>query len=340
MAAWLDLVSDSVGWSLVDTGRMDEIVQGMSHPTTQYPSILCFIGNKNRVQAIRSLFPHNNTTRRGPAGLARLHLSTTTANTEHPVIFAESSLCDPSALGECCNNPLSADRHRRYPVRGSKAESPLDLKRHVIRQLLFPWTHVVCLFVDNMAELKMARTLLEGSHTTMTAGYHATPPTMMRVVMVLTNPTAACETGLEHELLSESDLTDEYLPPITILDLRDRHELSPTAAFDPLRRMLVGELHNSRAQRIQHGLLFSAFHLNFLWNRTLQQCLLASSVARIDCLQIARERLPVKASFKDCLVEFLEHSSKAGCSADEIHSFVASAILMDAYPPGMHREWT
>ena len=35
MAAWLDLVSDTTGWSLVDTGRMDEIVQGMSHPTTQ-----------------------------------------------------------------------------------------------------------------------------------------------------------------------------------------------------------------------------------------------------------------------------------------------------------------
>lgn len=337
MAAWLGLVSDSVGWSLVDTRRMDEIVQGMSHPTTQYPSVFSFIGNRNRMPALRSLFPHNNTTRRGPAGLVRLHLSTTTANTEYPVLFAESSLCDPSVSGECCNNPLFADHHRIYPVRGSKIESPVDLKRHVIRQLLFPWTHVVCLFVDNMIELKMARSLLEGSHTTMAAGYHTAPPSLMRAVIVLTNPTAACDTGLVHDL-SESHFTNERLPPISILDLRDRHELSPVAAFDPLRRLLVDELHTSRAQRIQHGLLFSAFHLNFLWNRTLQQCVLTSSTVRIDSLQIARERLPVNTSFSDCLAEFLEQFSKAGCSADEIHSFVASAILMDAYPPGMHRE--
>jgi len=75
MAAWLDLVHDSTGWALVDTGRMDQIVQDMSHPATQYPSLVYFLGNRNRVPALRSLFPQNNITRRGPAGLARLHLS-------------------------------------------------------------------------------------------------------------------------------------------------------------------------------------------------------------------------------------------------------------------------
>jgi hypothetical protein len=68
-AVWLDLVHESTGWALVDTGRMDQIVQDMSHPTTQYPSLVYFLGNANRVPALRSLFPQNNITRRGPAGL-------------------------------------------------------------------------------------------------------------------------------------------------------------------------------------------------------------------------------------------------------------------------------
>jgi hypothetical protein len=63
MAAWLDLAHNATGWSLVNTGWMDEIVQGIAHPTTQYPSFLSFLGNSNRMVALRSLFPHNNVRR-------------------------------------------------------------------------------------------------------------------------------------------------------------------------------------------------------------------------------------------------------------------------------------
>lgn len=112
MAAWLDLTHDSAGWSVVDTGRMDEIMQGMSHPTMQYLSLICFLGNGNQVPVLRSLFPHNNVTHRGPAGLTRLHLSTKTASTEHPVLFTDCSFSNPLVLSKCCRNPLSADHYQ------------------------------------------------------------------------------------------------------------------------------------------------------------------------------------------------------------------------------------
>jgi hypothetical protein len=37
--------------------------------------------------------PYNNITRKGPAGLVRLHVSTKTAHTQNPILFAESGLC-------------------------------------------------------------------------------------------------------------------------------------------------------------------------------------------------------------------------------------------------------
>ncbi|OQD78086.1 hypothetical protein PENANT_c090G06012 [Penicillium antarcticum] len=92
MAAWLDILSDTTGRSLVDTGRFEEIVQGMSHPNSQYPSLVYFAGNGNRIKALQALFPRNNITRKGAAGLIRVHLSTATAHTENPIIFAESGL--------------------------------------------------------------------------------------------------------------------------------------------------------------------------------------------------------------------------------------------------------
>lgn len=318
---------------------MNEIVQGMSHPITQFPSLVCFLGNKSRVPALRSLFPDNNVTRRGPAGLARLHLSTKTANTEHPVLFAESSFNDPLVLGECCQIPSSADRHRQYPIPAGTFKSTASLKHHIMSRLLFPWTHVACLFVDGMAEFEMARSLLEDSHTVMQVGCHAAPPNLMRVVIVLTDPKVTYETDFGKENMRCSDLADTREPTVSILDLRDRHQLSPAAAFEPLHRLLLDDLHISRTRRNEQGLLFSAVHLNFLWNRALQQGFLASRIARVDCLQVARERLPVNPSFQSHLVNYLEQSSKAGCSTDEVYTFVASAILMDAYPPGMHSEW-
>lgn len=334
MAAWLDLVHDSTGWALVDTGRMDEIVQDMSHPTTQYPSLVYFLGNGNRVPALRSLFPQNNITRRGPAGLARLHLSTTTASTEHPIWFAESGFHDSTA-NHVDGRLAPADHHRHYPLPGGSA---MDLKHHIWRRALFPWTSVLCLFVDGAAELQAAHDLLDSSSTEIHAGRHPTSSTGMRIIMVLTDPSAEYHADPWEALSSGFPDPDTSDPTISILDLRDRHDLSPRAAFEPLRRTLLDQIQISRDRRMQQGLLFSARHWNHLWNQTLCGGQLVTPQARIDCLQIAREKLPVDLSLGHRLAEFLASAARAGCPPHDIHTVVASALLMDAYPPGMHSE--
>jgi hypothetical protein len=114
MAAWLDLAPDTTGWSLVDTGQMDEIMQGMAHPATQYLLLVSFLGNDNHMAALRSLFPHNNIRRRGSAGLIHLHLCTTTSHTEYPILIREASLQNLPAVGKWLVFP-SMDGLRRYP---------------------------------------------------------------------------------------------------------------------------------------------------------------------------------------------------------------------------------
>ncbi|KAE8384152.1 hypothetical protein BDV23DRAFT_191948 [Aspergillus alliaceus] len=259
MVVWLDLVSSPMGWSLIDTGRLDDIVQGMSHPTSQYPSLVYFAGNNKRLVALQSLFPLNNITRRGPAGLARLHLSTTTASTEHPIVFADSGL-----------------------------------------------------YVES-------------------GGIHVDINTL-KVMVILTNPTA----HYDPELLHDTCHSAGQHASITVLNLQGRHSLSPKAAYEPLRRLLLNELAVDRSERKAHGLLFSASHLRFLWGRTLRDGVLTLPTASINCLRIAREQLPIRGQWKDGLVELLKRACKVGCSNNNIHQFVASALLMDAYLPEMH----
>ncbi|KAF9890703.1 hypothetical protein FE257_005569 [Aspergillus nanangensis] len=343
MAAWLDLTHDATGWSLGDTGRMDDIVQSMTHPATQYPSVCSFLGNASRLSALRALFPQNNVTRRGPAGLVRLHLSTTTASTEHPVWFAEASFAHPPTLDGPFMTP-SANRPRQYPVQQGQWETAIDIRDHILTRLVFPWTHVACFFVDGESELNTVSRWLEASQ----GGIHASPsdtPSRMRVILILTSPTATYNANPLEVAGPSSDIVEEQWPTITVLDLRDRHQLSPSALYAPLQRLLLNTLQDNRVERIQQGLLFSTVylklfstvHLNFMWQKCLPSSLLRSAARPIPCLSLARERLPVPTGFENGCTELLREASKIGCPIRDLYPFVASALLMDAYPPGMHR---
>jgi hypothetical protein len=119
MAAWLDLVKENEAWDLVDTNRLEQLVQELPNPKYQYPSLLYFYGNSNRKKALRALFPYNNITRKGPAGLIRLHLSTKTAHTQNPILFAESGLCLEQSLGDSKWLKNSTTKHQTFSLGGA-----------------------------------------------------------------------------------------------------------------------------------------------------------------------------------------------------------------------------
>ncbi|OQD76228.1 hypothetical protein PENANT_c121G06279 [Penicillium antarcticum] len=334
MAAWLDLVSESTGWTLVDTGRMKELVQGMSHPHTQFPSVVYFAGNGSRIKALRALFPHNNITRRGPAGLVRLHLSTGTANTQNPILLAESSLSNVSGLGESSLRRWSSDNVQRYRILQGGTRRVLDIQQQVISQMLLPWTNVFCLFVDTQSDIRDACQLLKRPRQTVTIGSQSIPD-LMRTVVILTG---AQNHGIEDLSKASHELhaTDRLSKDVTVLDLRDRHELSPTAAFEPLRRLILNEIQDIRGEQSRQGLSFSAIHLSTLWTRTLRLELGTSKASVLDCLQVARENHRLNNISTECLVEFIKQATSYIHAKDGVHAFIASALLMNAYPPGMH----
>jgi hypothetical protein len=54
----------------------------------------------------------------------------------------------------------------------------------------------------------------------------------------------------------------EFPSNIQFLDLRYRSDLSATAAFEPLRRVMLEEIQMNRAARMERGILWSTWHLN------------------------------------------------------------------------------
>lgn len=338
MAAWLDTAQDSSGWTLTDTGRLEELVHWMSHPDTQYPALVCFAGNGNRVRALRALFPHNNVTRRGPAALMRLHLSTETAGTDHPVLFAEWGIYSSSGFADPALYRNSGPKFRQYSVSQRTSGSTADMNLHVISQVVLPWTQILCLFVDSVSEMRELQRLLDQPPHKIQVGSRSVA-VRFKIVIVLTAP----QDYASHELAAavpQDQSHDVVAPEITFVDLRDRHELSPMAAFEPLRRIILDKLQSVQVEQRQHGLLFSAIHLCALWKSNLESQMRGLDTTAFDSLRVARKNYSSTLNRKACLVEFLRQAEKTGCDAQDISSFVASAILIDAYPPGMHCEST
>lgn len=334
MAAWLDLVSDATGWSLVDTGRLEEVVQGMNHPESQFPSFIYFAGNGNRMKALRALFPRNNVTRKGPAGLVRLHLSTTTAYTENPIIFAESNLGSRTGLGDTDILRRSINKSRRWPINNNLPPRFEDLEHGVIRKFIFPWTQVFCVFVDSVSEIKNLKVLLQHPRERIAVGGQLVQDTM-RVVVVLTanvNPSI----NSINEAAAELANTDILPSNLTILNLSDRAQMTPSVAFEPLRNLILNETQNALSDKKKTHLSFSAVHLKVLWYRNLRMLIEGQTPSELDCLVAARADYPETPGMVTCYSDFLKNMVEPAFPGHDICMFLASALLMNAYPPKMH----
>lgn len=336
MAAWLDTARDGSGWHLTDTGRLQSLTRWMSHPDTQYPSLVCFAGNGNRVRALRALFPHNNVTRRGPAALMRLHLSTGTAGTDHPVLVTECGSLSSSGFADPALYRNAPQSFRQYLV-SQRVDCPAaEVNLRVMSKVVLPWTQILCLFVDSVSEMRDVQRLLDQARHQIHVGSHPVAVSF-RVLVILTSPPKHAS----HEQaapISQEDFGDADAPEITYVDLRHRSELSPAAAFEPLRSAILDRLLSVRDEQAQCGVLFSANHLGALWKANLESAMRSPDGAAFDCLRVARSGFPPSSRRVACLVDFLRQTNEARCEGKDVHSFIASALLMDAYPPGMHCE--
>ncbi|KAJ5178966.1 hypothetical protein N7492_002176 [Penicillium capsulatum] len=81
--------------------------------------------------------------------------------------------------------------------------------------------------------------------------------------------------------------------------------------------------------------MFSATHLSELFRLAVENLCL-SPLLQFDFIAATRQQNPLDGSFTSHLKEFLVLAGKSRAPYEAISSHIASAVLMDAYPPGMH----
>ena len=335
-AALLQLVSSSDSLLLCDIGRLEQICRMLPDPTTQKPSLIFFPGAGSKNNALSYLFRLERLRKGSRDGGNSLRLDRSTDHSENPLLIAESDLEPPP--------PSSLQYVNCHENRAHKMVWPLSTNEHLWTslhvRLFFPFADVICIFADDFGGMdgvvRYLKTCLK--HTFASS---APRPIRPRVVIVTSSSDESPTLHLlqieeiRYELLREGgpDI-QEFFSEISVLDLPGDHA-SPRVKYRSLVQSLLKHAQQMRQIRTKYSYLFSATHLSAFFSRAMAH--VSGSTQQIfNFIQESRQGNHLSPSFQDHLVRFFSLAAKLKAPYEAVASFVGSAILLNAYPPGMH----
>ena len=333
--AWLQVIGAGE-IRLVDPGRMSQLVRGLRDPTNQRPSSILFVGRYAKDLALRELFPDNNFKKGFCDGVAILRVDNASTFSDNPIFFAESS---PSqAIPLAAEDPRTCETDS-FPVQWAEGTTVDHLYNVLHARLFCLFADVVCIFADDFTDFDQVIQLLVSWAAAGSASVHFNQ-IRPRVVIVRRGDEAS--PSPTYDLLKMEDLQQglhqaslmEFFSSIKVLHLA-AEQISPLARFRRLKELLWREVDEMRLLRQGLGCLYSAVHICHFFHMAVVHTA-ASLTQPFDFITASRRGNEVEHDFVHHLSRFLHVGESQQASRDALMTFVASNILLDAYPPKMH----
>ncbi|KAL2367582.1 hypothetical protein RJZ57_008055 [Blastomyces gilchristii] len=334
--SWLELVDGEAG-PLLETGwRMARVMAEMDRPSEQFPQLIFLLGGKTKDGALRQLCRTNHRRSRFRQRHAvNLQADNISIQSTYPRIFAD---CNPMCRA-AIHTPSSSQlchRHESVPVQWP--DSSFDPFHLILARLLFLFCDVICIFADDVGGLEAVRSLLMKWAT---IGSASNLPDTIRPRIIIV-------TGKDNDSITQALLNEEFFlldivnDPLFLSAFADisisRHppgELSPDARYLDLHADIARELNLARSARKIHQVLFSATHMNAFYEDALRH-VAANIFTPFDFIHSSRRLNPVSGSLVPHLSTVLSQGINKRMPYEDLVSYTASVILMDAYPPLMH----
>ena len=329
--AWLHVSRRGLNSSVLYQGRYASIASQLPDPETQTPSLTLLLGKKLKDQALRYLFSHNNIRRTSISGSPNLRIENSSLNSKHPLLFAD---CDP-LLPECVQAHEQARNCHpttNFPIKWPSS-STSQVSSATIARLLFPFSDVVCVFATDCGGLATVRARL--SQWAAAAALRESDHNLRPYLVVIFDHGDKPENALQY-LLQRHTGTDLHtcFKEITVLELAPQ-DLSPSARFLRLREEINYLIERSREDRVAAYLLFTANHQASLFERALIH-FTSEHTKPLDLMRASQYRNEVTSSHSSHVENFLRLAEQHNTPLEKYSSLIASATLMNAYPPGMH----
>lgn len=94
---WLRL-SDVKDVTLIDTGWLTQLIPELGDSSSQWPTLLLFVGRKAKQIVLKEIYPYKNVWKGINGGIIILKNETSSIHTKYPIFFAESNPFKPITL--------------------------------------------------------------------------------------------------------------------------------------------------------------------------------------------------------------------------------------------------
>ncbi|KAJ6142224.1 hypothetical protein N7497_011323 [Penicillium chrysogenum] len=332
-AGWLRVIEnrDSKELIIERTDRLGALVREMPDPDFQRPQLCLFLGTSTKDEAMRNIFNRNNI-RRGDRANVNLRVDTASLTSDNPVLFADSN---PFQV------PLSEKTHVWCHETTSHSTAwHTTASRAVIdvlySRLVFTFSDVICIFADDFQTLEAIMLRLIAWVEVQNAS-SLPSDTRPRLLIILSEDGKFSEARTEDYLASSNlgrQLSSSF-STFKIFQLAGKY-LSPSTRYQRLHAEIRYHMEESRAIKSSLRCLFSATHLLHFFNSAVKHT--AHNPGEVfDFIKVARDADPVKADHHVYLQKFLKLCVHFKISYNMVAAFVASSIMMNAYPKRMHR---
>ena len=345
---WLSLRVHRNDISLLESNRLQDLVDTIPDPDTQCPGLLVLIGGPAKSTAVQH-FTSDKPIRKASGGRRKrcngieLYLGKFQGPHTWPVLVANGELpYHASKSGgstiDCHETTRLVLPRVRESVRGASMDEAVGL---VYARLLCAFADVFCFFSADFGGFgpivrRIAAWLEHGQPSTLPRA------TFPRVLVVTEGPTLDDRSKnrardiLLAELRAETNKNPfERFAAIDVVYVSPKGKVSAQTLHEDLGRALLEASEQVRVARVETRTLFSARHFSAFFKHACAH--LARTVREpFDFIKTSRLQHPVSPKSEDHLCEFLKNIT----SPNDLTSFaipmIASSILLDHYPPGMH----
>jgi hypothetical protein len=320
---WLHGFQTGADWFLACGNGLEQATASLCDPHAQSPSTVLLVGTREGEAARQALLPGHSHSR--SRGIAQLQADGSTLDDKHPLLVASLD------MDNVCTTQKPPPKHNarsRYKVAWLSESSPTvatdSFVETVVGKLLLPFVDVVCLFLDDFSTREAGIRFLQrcGRHSRLSLGWRPQ-------VILASSSTYRHKGSLGLPMFGSIQRV--------VLPADGRKTLS-SSRFRALKNTILTSVKTVRKRRNASKTLYSAYHLNAFFESALRHVATRAS-SPFSFILATRECNQVQDRLWLYLRDFLRLCAANHTSQEAALEHMASALMLDSLPPGMHRKY-
>ena len=312
--------------TFLEPSRLRRLTAELPEPDSQQPLILFFIGAKRKDLFIRRTFRLGKLRRGIHEGVATLRSVAKTLHAQCPVFLAESSTGPLSSAKASVQSCHPIVKHRIL-----KFDREVGLKAVLLARLLFLFADVVCIFADDFPDDDSLTSALGKWRAASSSSALTATTTRPRLVVVGGESRqweSSAFSSFEEAIGADAGAVFASIHHV-------RGDQFPAQSWTAeLSELIQRELESARQYKVEQCTLLSAYHTASLFAMAAKHVgKYGSQLFRPICA--ARRKLTGDANLHRSHLQGFLNLLKDDPS-DFGRRYVASTLIMDAYPPKMH----